>query len=148
MATKLENLSAVLTTVERTPERSPLFWWLVKHHDELVAAADGNRMRWAPLCARFAALGLTDTTGKHATPRGAREAWLQARTYVSKRRAAKQAAAAPKLHPSRLPANWQPQPAPPPPMRPPDTVPHGPDGLSRAEANIAAVRRFIKSRSG
>ncbi len=81
---------------------------MVKHHDALTVKADGNRMRWTPLCATFATLGFADTAGKPHTKRGAREVWLQARSYVSKRRAAREKAGPSKTQPSRLPVTWRP----------------------------------------
>ena len=108
MDNKPDQLNAILEAVRHGEERSRLFWWMVKHHDDLIAAAKGNRMRWTPLCATFTALGFTDTAGKPHTKRGAREIWLQARSYVSKRRAARERAETGKTQPSRFPVTWRP----------------------------------------
>ncbi len=39
-------------------------------------------MRWGKLCSHFAALGLTDRTGKAATKGGARQTWLRVRRDI------------------------------------------------------------------
>jgi hypothetical protein len=79
-------LRALLASIARPDDRSPLFWWLLEQHDAIVAAAAGRRMRWATLCARFAELGLTDTKGKPPTLRNARETWLQVRKEAARLR--------------------------------------------------------------
>jgi hypothetical protein len=52
-----KGLRAVLREIAYSADRSALFWWMVEHHDELAHAAQGRRLRWKPLCERFAALG-------------------------------------------------------------------------------------------
>ncbi len=75
---------AILATIARSDARSPLFWWMVAHHDEIIAAAAGERIRWAAFCAEAARLGLTDTRGRPPTERNARETWRQARRTVAR----------------------------------------------------------------
>jgi len=74
----------VLEIIARSDARSPLFWWMVDHHDEIIAAAAGERIRWAAFCAEAARLGLTDTRGRPPTERNARETWRQARRVVGR----------------------------------------------------------------
>jgi hypothetical protein len=91
MAKDRSHIEAVLAAIARSDERSTLFHWMHEHHDELVAAAAGHRMRWKALTARLAEAGLRDATGKPATERTARETWYQVRRVVAKRRAAQAA---------------------------------------------------------
>ncbi len=155
MSKKPDDLTAVLEIVESAGERSPLFWWMVKHHDDLAAKADGNRMSWTPLCATFAALGFTNTAGKPHSKRGAREVWLTARSYVAKRKAASARTNAARTQPSRLPVTWRPpvaepaRTAEPPRYAPPNTVPARttPTELSdKARAKLAALDRQLDHR--
>jgi hypothetical protein len=75
---------AILTTIGRSEARSPLFWWMVEHHDAIIAAAAGERIRWGAFCAEATRLGLTDTRGRPPTERNARETWRQARRVVAR----------------------------------------------------------------
>ena len=79
-------LKAIVGELARSSERSSLFWWMVEHHDALAGASGGRRIRWQPLCQKFAALGLTDGTGKPANEKTAGETWLRARTEVARQR--------------------------------------------------------------
>ena len=74
--------SHILDAVGRPSTRSPLFWWMVEHHDRILARAVGGRLAWGELCALFAGAGLLDATGKPASARTARETWRQARLAV------------------------------------------------------------------
>ncbi|MDE1905505.1 MAG: hypothetical protein KGH75_03530 [Rhodospirillales bacterium] len=106
MKTRKRDTRAVMKLIEQSGERSPLFWWMVEHHDEMMATANGSRIRWAPVCARLTALGLVDTRGQAPTERNTRETWLQARKAVA---AARAAAAPPRPKPpSRFPKDWSP----------------------------------------
>jgi len=113
MSARTPTYKAILAEVARSSDRSSLFWWLVDHHDELIEQAAGKRMRWDALCVRFAEHGLTDTRGRPATPRTARETWFQARRTVAEARARKAAADAKKKpgdkYPSRISPDWRPQ---------------------------------------
>ena len=53
---------------------------------EILQAAGGKRIRWAPFCAKAVALGLVDTRGQAPTERNARETWAQARRAVQEAR--------------------------------------------------------------
>ncbi|HJT77001.1 MAG TPA: hypothetical protein VJ739_07330, partial [Gemmataceae bacterium] len=114
MARDRKGLRAVMREIAESADRSPLFWWMVRHHDELVTAAQGRRMRWATLCLRFAELGLKDAQGNPATTRTARETWKRARKAVAegKRRQAEQPPRPGAVFPSRLPKDWYPPTAP------------------------------------
>jgi hypothetical protein len=79
MTTNQAGPRAVLGQITHSADRSSLFWWMVEHHDDLCDAAQGRRLQWAPLCAQFAELGLTDATGKPASVRTVRETWKRAR---------------------------------------------------------------------
>ena len=149
MSRRIRTYKAILKEVARGGERSSLFWWLVEHHDEIVAQAVGKRMRWEPLCARFAAHGLRDANGRPPTPRTARETWLQARRTVGQARERKRqadASARPgQTMPSRISPDWRPQIVPPAvpvagsstalvPLGSSDVVPVGTAGPEPAEA--------------
>jgi hypothetical protein len=77
---------AILKAIARGEDRSSLFWWMVEHHDEILAAAEGRRIQWGTFCAEATRLGLTDTKGKPPTTRNARETWRQARRAVEEAR--------------------------------------------------------------
>ena len=64
---------AILKAIARGEDRSSLFWWMVEHHDEILAAAEGRRIQWGTFCTEATRLGLTDTKGKPPTTRNARE---------------------------------------------------------------------------
>jgi hypothetical protein len=112
MSNDRKGLRAVLQEIARSAERSPLFWWMVEHHDELAQAAEGRRLRWKQLCECFAGLGLTDVNGRVASERTARATWARARRAVAETReraAANQPARRPSKYPSRISADWRPQ---------------------------------------
>ena len=109
-----KSLRAIVGEITKSSDRSPLFWWLLEHHDEIADAASGRRMQWATLCARFAEAGLTDTTGKPATPNTAKVTWQRVRRAVAQQRARRATKAAnPKrvgaTPPSRIPYGWRPE---------------------------------------
>ena len=88
-----------------------------RQYDELVGQSAGKRMRWGPLCQRFAEHGLTDINGRAATPRTARETWFQARRLVTEAKKRKQASDAAQrpggVYPSRISPDWRPTVVPP-----------------------------------
>ena len=110
MSKRRAGLRAILKDVERGPQRSPLYWWLVDHHDEVATAAGGGRIVWGPLLAKFAKLGLTNRDGKPLDSRIASDTWAQVRRDVNERRGRKAGNQGVKRHPSRLPADWRPTP--------------------------------------
>jgi hypothetical protein len=112
MSRNRKGLRAVLREIACSADRSALFWWMVEHHDELAQAAQGRRLRWKPLCERFAALGLTDVKGRVPSERTARATWGRARRAVAEAReraAAKRESAPKRKYPSRVSPNWRPQ---------------------------------------
>jgi hypothetical protein len=121
MPKRATTFKAILSAVARG-DRSSLFCWLVEHHDELIEQAAGKRMRWEPLCKRFAEHGLTDINGRPATPRTARETWFQARRVVAEAKRRKQVSDAARrpgeVYPSRISPDWRPTVVPPRPTAP------------------------------
>jgi hypothetical protein len=107
MARRKRDTKAILRIIERSEERSPLFYWMVEHHDEILQAAGGKRIRWAPFCAKAVALGLVDTRGQAPTERNARETWAQARRAMQEARAELEARPEKPIYPSRMP-KWTP----------------------------------------
>lgn len=111
------DASVVLEHIARSTDRSSLFWWMLDHHDEIVTAARGRRIRWKQFCADVTALGLTDTRGKPVTERNARETWRQVRRENARteklrreREVTKAAVAEARRHyPSRQPTEWRPE---------------------------------------
>jgi hypothetical protein len=102
---------ALLRSIARGEDRSPLFWWMVEDHDLIVASA-GKRIYWKGLCAQAAKLGLNDANGNPPSPRTARETWRKARVAVAEARAAEAAQPPPRpgsVFPSRIPKDWRPQ---------------------------------------
>ena len=111
MSRNRKGLRAVLREIAHSADRSPLFWWMVEHHDELAHAAQGRRLRWKPLCERFAALGLTDVQGRVPSERTARATWGRARRAVAEAReraVAKRESTPKRKYPSRISPDWRP----------------------------------------
>jgi len=111
MTRQTNKTKSILRAVQRSNLRSPLFWWMVEHHDEIEAASAGQRISWKAFCERASAEGLTDTRGRPPTERNARETWRVARAAVAAQRRA--AAAKPSrpgsVYPSRISPDWRPQ---------------------------------------
>lgn len=116
MSERGEDIEDVLDGLSRSEERSPLFWWLHRHHDAIVRATGGRRMRWEPLRARVVARGLTDVRGKSPTLETLRKTWWSVRREIAKERRtrAEREAVPRKLQPARLPSTWRPTPVEPP----------------------------------
>jgi len=108
----------ILATIARSAARSPLFWWMVDHHDDIIAAVAGQRMRWPAFCAEATRIGLTDTRGRPVTERNARETWRQARRTVSQAQLLRAAATSPSPQPLARIAPERQAPLVPPPTRP------------------------------
>jgi hypothetical protein len=112
MARRTQTFQAILQEVARGGDRSSLFWFLVKHHDELLGQAEGKRFQWEALCERFAQHGLTDARGETANPKTARQTWLRARKAVAEAKRRKQASDAARrpgaVYPSRISPEWRP----------------------------------------
>jgi len=156
MTTKREHLGDLLGEIACSEERSPLFWWLLKHHAEIAESAKGRRMRWEPLLRRILARGLTDGSAKSPTAETVRKTWWKVRREVARAReleiADAQLASA-KIQPSRLPATWKPTPVEATPVRDisrpayptnTDSAPTAPIEMSEAgRATLAALDRQL-----
>jgi hypothetical protein len=147
MSRKRKGLRAVLREIAYSADRSALFWWMVEHHDELAQAAQGRRLRWKPLCERFAALGLTDVKGRVPSERTARATWGRARRAVTDAReqAANKPESTPKRkYPSRVSPDWRPQV-----VEQPGSVasagPRVPSSASVQESSLGEVRGRLPS---
>jgi hypothetical protein len=86
----------VLRRVARPAWRSPLFWWLVEHHDALRRneAETGRGVPWRELCVEFVGLGITLADGRPVKPATARITWQRVRkelVRVEERRARERA---------------------------------------------------------
>jgi hypothetical protein len=79
MQTQIRGAKEILAQVERPYERSPLFEWLLAHHDDVVAAAAGRRVEWSRLCGEFESAGLTGRDGKPVNATTARKTWQRVR---------------------------------------------------------------------
>jgi hypothetical protein len=108
MTERRRDTRAILKTVVRSERRSPLFRWMVKHHDELIEASRQERFHWTSFCAEAAKRGLTDTQGQAPTAENARKTWARARKAVQE--GLELAAAKPPRPkpPSRFPKDWSP----------------------------------------
>ena len=155
MSKSKRALSAILASIRQGPERSPLFWWMLDNYEDLAKAADGTRIRWEPLRARFADLGLLDGAGKTPSAQNARQTWLSVRQLVESREAAARQKASGRQPPSRMPATWRPQEA----TAPPASRPFAPSSPNQASAIVnnedctpeealAGLRRILAERSG
>jgi hypothetical protein len=80
-ARRASHHERLLAMVTRSPLRSPLFWWLFEHHDELLAGTAASRvgMPWSRLCGGFAEVGLTSVDGGVVGPETARKTWQRVR---------------------------------------------------------------------
>ena len=84
---------AVIAELQQGGDRSGLFWWLVDHHDEIVHATRGQRIRWDGFAKSIAKLGLLDFFGNSPNPRVCRLTWYKARVFVAAARASTRAPA-------------------------------------------------------
>ncbi|MDE1905042.1 MAG: hypothetical protein KGH75_01145 [Rhodospirillales bacterium] len=106
MTERRRDTKAILQTIARSELRSPLFHWMVKHHDELMEESARERIDWKNFCAEVARQGITDTQGQPPTIAMARKTWGRVRKAVAERRAA---AKPPRpTPPSRFPKDWTP----------------------------------------
>jgi len=80
---EIEAFRAALGAVRGRTARSPLYRWLRSNHDQFLEAwREGAD--WPAFVQAFAALGLTDRTGKPPVPETARKTWLQVRKDIAK----------------------------------------------------------------
>ena len=91
-----KSIEEVLKRVARPTWRSPLFCWLVEHHDALRQneAETGRGVPWRELCVEFVGLGITLADGRPVKPATARITWQRVRkelVRVEERRARERA---------------------------------------------------------
>jgi hypothetical protein len=91
---RTDAVEVMLAGQTRATERSPLFLWLLEHHDEIVASLQGGRVNWRAFCAAVAEAGLTDTAGHPPTENTARVTWYRVRRLAAKQRAGRERARA------------------------------------------------------
>lgn len=72
-------------------KRSPLFAWLVRHHDDFAARLDRESLTWDQLAAGFNENGLHAAGGHPVTAAIAWKTWQRAQQHVAKKRNAKTA---------------------------------------------------------
>ncbi len=114
MARQNRDTKAILKTIERSEQRSKLFWWMVEQHDEIIRKANGKRIDWPSVCAEAARRGKTDRLGNAPSVVTAKKTWQRARKDVDAARGAVAAQPQPPAHPSRIDKDWRPANAPPP----------------------------------
>ncbi len=76
--------------------RSPLYRWMRRNHDGLVAALEGERPDWKVLTAEFAAMGLV---ADGTRPEAVRHLWWRVRKATEKARAKRPRIAPPRSAP-------------------------------------------------
>lgn len=81
-------LAASRDQLSAAGRRSPLFRWMLRHHDELAAHLAIEGANWVALAHGFGRKGLLDRTGKPPTPERARKTWLKVRQTVAEQKAA------------------------------------------------------------
>jgi hypothetical protein len=82
---RLTKVLAALRT-HGGPGRSPLYRWMRRHHDTLLAAFAETPPAWAPLAAEMAAVGLTDADGKPPSATSVRQTWYRVRRDLARAR--------------------------------------------------------------
>ena len=86
IADQSQKLEDVLKRVARPAWRSPLFLWLVEHHDALRQneAETGRGVPWRELCVEFVELGITLADGRPVKPATARITWQRVRKELAR----------------------------------------------------------------
>lgn len=107
MKQRRRDTNAILKRVARSERRSPLFHWMVEHHDELIEASSRDGILWTSFCEEVTKKGITDTRGRPPTEHNARKTWAQARRAVREARAEVAAEPPKPVYPSRMP-RWTP----------------------------------------
>lgn len=74
-----------LAAVAASSRRSPLFYWMVEQHDELVRLSATGGFSWSVLCSVAAELKLSDKKGQTPSLETARKTWRRVRAYVRQR---------------------------------------------------------------
>ena len=86
--------------------RGPIYNWLRAHHDLVAAKLASGEASWPSLCGEMVRHGIPGARGNPPTPRAAAKVWQRVCRDVSE---AAKPAQPPRLLPSRLPKNWQPE---------------------------------------
>lgn len=81
--TDTSQLSRLIANGLITAAHSPVYLWLRRNHDGLLAQFGDTRIRWASMAATLVSLGVTDANG--APPRAAtiRRTWWRVRRDVA-----------------------------------------------------------------
>ncbi len=103
MAAQTKDILAEIERQSATASRSPLSRWMRQNHDALLSRI-GERPDWRVLAGVFERSGLTDRSGKPASPETARKAWERVRKAVATARA-KRPAKQPLVQPAPEPAS-------------------------------------------
>jgi hypothetical protein len=82
--TKVKALLARAAKRPRKAGRSALYRWMAKNHAELAAAFEKDSPDWTVLSEEFGKAGLTDRTGKPASPNTAKQTWFRVRRDLRK----------------------------------------------------------------
>jgi hypothetical protein len=151
------GLSAIMKKIKQGPQRTPLFHYLVEHHDRLLSMAAGKKVPWSEIVEM-----LVTEIGEPVTEAIARKTWWRAKRAVERERSYKAEARAARTKPaqadmpSRFPMGRQPleytrapSPSPKPaepsgPTSPTDRTP----AQARADAQIARMKRHFAERDG
>ena len=64
-----------LIQLTRETTRTPLFWLLHDHYDQLSETWRGHRVRWPVVCGWVAACGITDKQGRALQPGAVKMTW-------------------------------------------------------------------------
>ena len=80
------SVDAMFDRIERPEWRSPLFWWMIEHHDRLLQSRSKIRrgVTWSRFCADLAAQGITLADGRAVKPATARITWQRVRKEVAR----------------------------------------------------------------
>jgi hypothetical protein len=163
MARQKRDTKAILKTIERSGDRSDLFWWMVEQHDEIIKKANGSRINWPSVCAAAAERGRMDRLGQPPSVMTAKKTWQRARKAVAASRTSEAAQPPRPVYPSRVDKDWTPRNAPPPVNQ--EAAPAAPalslnglmpirktasqdDDVYDPKAQKARLRRIIAERSG
>lgn len=107
-------VAAAIEEIAKRGERSCLFWWLVEYHDQIRERMARQRISWVAFAEQMTRMGLTDRTGKAATPNTVKTTWHRAKIYVASERTRSPSSATLAASPRSMPSaeNARPIPAP------------------------------------
>lgn len=139
MARQNRDTKAILRTIERSEQRSKLFWWMVDQHDEIIGKANGKKIDWPSVCAEAAKRGKLDRSGNPPSVVTAKKTWQRARKEVAAGRATEATQPPRHIYPSRIDKDWRPANAPPPEQ--PETTGQPPALFGGRQDELIAVRK-------